>query len=524
MFADVESVLFAKGLRSTDTGTIGYSRTVPGLQTEIYAGRYLAKSRVLMKFQPRLLLIPMGVIGFCFVFFQLERRPGAFANSTTLGAILVLEIVIACVWRFERTFFPAIMACFLLPATALPGAAESFTVRWLFLGVGALFGLVIWMRSNREKHFGVFHLIALFCTISALASASASASPGTGTLKAASLFLLLLYASTGGRVALAGRERAFVRGLMRACEVLVFFTFATYLVGYHVFGNPNNLGATIAVVPAPVLLWGAMTAEDRRERRRRSVAVALCGILLYFTVCRAAIVADAVVVVALMLSLRRPGILVKAAFAGALLLEIMAVANPSQVDAVVDSMTGRFLYKVSGQSNGVFGSRRGPWDQTIAAVKKHPWFGTGFGTSDLGSDRVGIQGSSIYTKEGSNREHGSSYLAITEYMGMLGILPFLFLLAMVVRATVQVFSWIRGTGSVAHYAVPFALIATAGLVHAAFEDWLFAAGSYLCLFFWVSAFLLIDLASPATTAARARSSEVPPLLAAAAFRSSTTSA
>ncbi len=478
-----------------------------------------------MRFQPRLLLIFLvAVIGSCFVFQQLEHRPGAFANSTTLGAILVLEIVIACVWRFEKTFFPVTMGCFLLPATGLPGAGESFTIRWLFLGVGALFGLVIWMRSNREKHFGVFHLVALFCTISALASASSSATPTTGVLKAASLFLLLLYASTGGRVALAGRERAFVRGLILACELLVFFVFATYLVGFNVFGNPNNMGAAIGVVPAPVLLWGAMTAEDRGERRRRSMAVALCGLLLYLSVCRAAIVADAVVVVTLMLSLRRPGILLKAAFAGALLLEILAVANPSHVDAFVDSMTGRFLYKVSGQTNGVFGSRRGPWDETIAAVKKHPWFGTGFGTSDLGSDKVGIQGSSIYTTEGSNREHGSSYLAITEYMGMLGILPFVFLLFMVARATVRVFSWIRRTGSVAHYAVPFALIATAGLVHAAFEDWLFAAGSYLCLFFWVSAFLLIDLAAPATTAARMRPSEVSRPLAAAALQSSTTSA
>ncbi|MGB7864482.1 MAG: hypothetical protein WCF74_13905, partial [Candidatus Sulfotelmatobacter sp.] len=46
-----------------------------------------------------------------------------------------------------------------------------------------------------------------------------------------------------------------------------------------------------------------------------------------------------------------------------------------------------------------------------------------------------------------------------------------------------------------HYAIPFAMVTVAGLIHAAFEDWLFAAGSYLCLFFWVLAFLLVDLAS-----------------------------
>jgi 4-hydroxybenzoate polyprenyltransferase len=53
----------------------------------------------------------------------------------------------------------------------------------------------------------------------------------------------------------------------------------------------------------------------------------------------------------------------------------------------------------------------------------------------------------------------------------------------------------RRTGSAYNYAVPFALIVVAGLVHAIFEDWLLAAGSYLCVFFWVAAFLLIDRAS-----------------------------
>ncbi len=449
-----------------------------------------------MRFQPRLLLIPLAMIGTCILFLQMERRPGAFADSKMLGEILVLEIVLACLWRFEKVFFPVTMGCFLLPATSLPGAAESFTVRWLFLGIGALVGLVVWMRSPRQQHYGVFHLVAFFCVVSALASASSSASARIGMLKAASLFLLLLYASTGGRVALAGREHIFVRGLVRACEVLVFFTFAAYLAGFHVFGNPNNLGAAIGVVPAPVLLWGVMTADDRGERQRRGLALVLCCLLLYLSVCRAAIAADTVVAVVLTLALRRPGLLVKAAFAAALLLELMAVANPSRVSDLADSMAGRFIYKVNGQTHsGVFGSRRGPWDETISAVKKHPWFGTGFGTSDMGNGRVDVQSSSIYTVEGFNREHGSSYLAITEYMGMLGILPFLFLLGMVVRATLRVYSWMRRTGSAAHYAVPFALITTAGLVHAGFEDWLFAPGSYLCLFFWVSAFLLIDLVS-----------------------------
>jgi hypothetical protein len=37
------------------------------------------------------------------------------------------------------------------------------------------------------------------------------------------------------------------------------------------------------------------------------------------------------------------------------------------------------------------------------------------------------------------------------------------------------------------------MVVLAGLVHASFEDWLFAVGSYLCLLFWVFAFMLVDI-------------------------------
>jgi O-antigen ligase len=448
-----------------------------------------------MKIEVRYVLIILAVIGALALFRGLEWRPGYFANSTLLGAILALEIVLACLWRFEKIFLPATMLCFLLATTTLPFSGESYTLRWLFLGVGSLAGTMIWMGSNRARHFGVFHLVALFCVLSALASASASDAPKTALLKVASLFLLFLYASTGGRAALAGQERSLVRGLILACEIAVFGVSAIYFCGYNIFENPNNLGAFIGVIAMPVLAWAALVAEDRGERQRRYTALALCGVLLYATVCRAAITADIVVVIVFAIALRRPGLLVKAAFAGALFLEIMAVANPAHMSELMDSLEGRFIFKIDAHrsKSGVFGSREGPWDDTIAAVKQHPYFGTGFGTSDVGI--VDVQESSIYTVEGSNREHGSSYLAMAEYMGLLGIMPFLFLLVLLIRAAARVYRRVRTTGNASHYAVPFAMITLAGLIHAGFEDWLFAAGSYLCVFFWVSGFLLIDLVS-----------------------------
>jgi len=474
-----------------------------------------------MKIQARLFFIPVGVIGLLILLFELPRRPGYFANSSYLAAILALEIVFACLWRFETIFLPVTIYCFLAAGTGLPFGGESFTLRWLFLAVGSLAGMVIWMKSNRVRHFELFHLVALFCVLSAMASASASDTPKIALLKVASLFLLFLYASTGGRVALASRERSFVRILVLACEIAVFMVSAIYFGGYNIFGNPNNLGAFIGVIVAPVLVWAALVAEDRGERQRRYTALVLCVILLYVTVCRAAIAADAAVVIMLAIALRRPGLLVKAAFAGALFLEIMAVANPSHMGELMDSLEGRFIFKIDTHrsKSGVFGSREAPWDDTIAAVRQHPYFGTGFGTSDMGT--VGIQGSSIYTMEGTNREHGSSYLAMAEYMGLLGIMPFLFLMVLLIRAAVRAYSWVRRTGSASHYAVPFAMIVLAGLIHAGFEDWLFAAGSYLCVFFWVSGFLLIDLISGINPDPRVSASSAYPVSMSQEFRPTT---
>lgn len=303
-----------------------------------------------MKLQLRLVLIPLGLLlGFWVLFLELQRRPGLFANTKYLGAILALEVVLACLWRFDKVFFPVTMGCFLLAGTSLPLAGESTTVRWLFLGVGGVVGLVIWMNANRSRHFGLFHLVALFCVLAALASASASSVPQTALLKVVSLFLLFLYASTGGRVALGGQEASFLRGLVLACEVLVYISAACYLaLSYDLFGNYNALGAIIGVGATPVLLWAALVAESRGERRRRYIALALCGALLYVSVCRAAILADTFVIIVLTIALRRPRLLLKAAFIGALFLEGMAVANPAHMSAFVGSLTERLVFKGEG--------------------------------------------------------------------------------------------------------------------------------------------------------------------------------
>jgi O-antigen ligase len=418
-----------------------------------------------------------------------------FANATYLGAILAVQLALFSLGHFESAFFPLLMGMFLWAGSSLPLHGAGNSLRWLFLGVGALGGFVIWVRKHRRQYFGPFAVVAALCVVSALVSATVSDAPRVALLKVMSLFFLFLYAAAGARVAIAGRESRFIDGLVLTCEMLTYFSALCYFVlRYSVFGNPNSLGAIVSIDLAPILLWAAMSTDSRSLRQRRFFAVLLCCGLLYYANSRASYLGLAVAVLVLALTMRRRRMLVQFAFAIFFLFAVFAVLNPSHVADAISSLTGRVIYKESGTYHGVFGSRSSPWSQTLSVIRRRPWFGSGFGTSDLGDVRMNRDVSSVYTTEGTNREHGNSYLALAEYMGLLGSVPFAILIFMVVRLVVRICLWVRRTGQVRHNCLPLALIAIAGLVHAGFEDWLFAVGSYLCVFFWVSVFLLADLA------------------------------
>jgi hypothetical protein len=58
----------------------------------------------------------------------------------------------------------------------------------------------------------------------------------------------------------------------------------------------------------------------------------------------------------------------------------------------------------------------------------------------------------------------------------------------------------KRTSQFRHYSIPLAMVVLAGLIHANFEDWLFAVGAYPCVYFWVFAFMLADLKPAAAVA------------------------
>ncbi|HEY6337915.1 MAG TPA: O-antigen ligase family protein [Candidatus Sulfotelmatobacter sp.] len=433
-----------------------------------------------------------------------EIRPAYFTNFNYLGGVLLLEIVVVAVWHYEKWFFAILMVSFLWAGSSLPLSSAGSLVRWVFLGVGALVGLVKWSKVERGRHFSAIHLVALLCVLSAAVSSMVSNRIEISLLKSLSLFLLFLYCSCGARVAVAGRAAIFFRGFLLACEIVSYVSALCYLSGFEVYGNPNSLGAVMGVVIVPVLLWGVLIAEDRNVRQRRTIALCLASYLLLFSFCRAGILASVLASTVLCFVLRRQQLFLKGAFILVFLLTVIAVVQPARFDALVSAFTADLIYKGKPEEQGVFGSRKSPWKDTADVIRESPWFGSGFGTDMVFGSTT--WDSNYRTLEDANREHGNSYLALLQYVGLAGVVPFAVLLFLVVALIIRACHGIRRTADPRNYALPLVLICIGGLAHAFFEDWLFAVGYFLTVFFWSSVFLLNDLRPLATEEAVAHMS------------------
>jgi hypothetical protein len=112
------------------------------------------------------------------------------------------------------------------------------------------------------------------------------------------------------------------------------------------------------------------------------------------------------------------------------------------------------------------------------------------------------------------REHGNSYLAIAEWSGLLGVIPFYLLIGAVSLQAKKAIVQLRRTGNIFAPAVPAAAILIAGLIDAGFEDWLFAVGYYLAVFFWAISFILADLVHSAPNLDQAENVSATPQYAA----------
>jgi len=430
-------------------------------------------------------------------------HPEDFNDAMDLASIIFLQLLLACIWKFRTLFFPFLMLAFLWAGLDVPMSPAWTSARWVVLAAGALFGYVLFMQ-DRTRHFHAFHLIALFCVAAAFASAFVSTYPRTAVLKAISLLLLFLYAGSGGRLAIHERESSFFRGLLVACEmVTVLSAIAYFLLQSEPWGNPNSLGLILGVGVAPLLFWGTLIAESRSLRWRRAAAFYVSVILLFLSVSRASIIGGTSAMMICCIVLRRQKLLLHAAMVALFAVTITALVSPGKLSSLAESASSDFVYK-GHRDTGVLGSRKSPWQETLDVIGQHPWFGSGFGTSPSGQEQNGEGMFSSNTD--TSREHGSSYLAVLEWEGLLGVVPFAALLLMLLWKTGQVLAWMSRTRCADHPAVPIVMLMIGTFIHAAFEDWLFAPGYYFTIFFWTLAFALFDIA-PATAAAAVRRPE-----------------
>ena len=436
-------------------------------------------------------------LGGAFVAGILFFRPGFFANSSSLAALIGAEIMLIAVANYRKVFLPLVLATFLWAGAELPMHMAALQARWAVLGLGAAVGLTVYFK-DRVHSFKTPHLIALFCMLAAFVSASTSAYPNEALLKAVSLSLLFLYAVAGVRTAVPVlTPERFFQMLLRGCEILTWLSAVLYVVlRIRFYGNSNSLGAIMAVALIPMLLWGFLSAESGPRRLRLNIELVLAWVLLLGSFSRASIAAAVVSSSLICLALRHYRLFAKGAVALLVLAACVVLLKPLDTEAPVtgeaDSVASVYLYKGK-QDEGFWGSRRGPWQDTLAVVREKPWFGSGFGTSSVTGDMTSLQYVAHHVSTWVIREHGNSYLAILEWTGLLGVLPFYALAALMAMNAGRVIVWLRRTQDVFSPAVPVAAIVVAGLCDAMFEDWLFAVGYHLCIFFWAMAFILVDL-------------------------------
>ncbi len=452
-----------------------------------------------MSDRARVLATGAGITVLCLLaLLAAHSMPWYFNDESYLAGLIFLQLLLAAVCKFRQGFFAFLMGAFIWAGVDVPMTQAWTSARWVVLAAGALVGYVLFMH-DRSRRFHAFHLIALFCVLGAFVSALVSTYPQVAVLKAASLFMLFLYAGAGGRLGIHGREPEFFRGLLVACEIVTYLTAAMYFVAHReIWGNPNSLGLVMGVVIAPLLFWGMLIGETRLLQWRRSAAFFVAVFFLFYSVSRASIIAGLSSMVLICLVLRRRKLLLQGAVLALFMVAALAILSPATLSTLTETSASDVVFK-GHRETGVLGSRKSPWQQTIGVISQHPWFGSGFGTSPSGKEDNGPGKYSSNTD--TNREHGSSYLAILEWVGLLGIVPFATLLLLLLRKIGQVLSWIYRTGYADHPAVPIILVLVGGVVHAVFEDWLFAVGYYLTIFFWTLAFALFDVAAaPARSA------------------------
>ena len=414
------------------------------------------------------------------------KRPFYVTDPKILGGLILLEFVIAAVWLYRRVFLAVLLVGFLLAGTSTSMQGVWISARWLLLIVGALIGCVL-VLTKHWLTFGLFHAVAILALLASLVSATVSQYPHTALLKTSSIVLLFAYASTGARIAYARSERNFFAGLRAGSEILVVLIAGSYALGMQILGNQNSLGAVMCFL-APVLLWSLLFDSAGHFRPLHIVVFSVCLMLLVYSQARAAMLAAASSCGLLCLILRQYKLFILGTVTLIVLTTGVSIVRPE----IVDSLWTSIVFK-GHEDKGFWNSRYSSWDRARTNIEDHPWFGMGIGTT-IESLHPQEQ-KDIFASSGNvTAENGSSYLSLLSGVGVVGTIPFSLLLLILLVNIHRTMIWTWRSRSRCHPALPIAIVLVSGIIHAIFEDWMFAAGNYLCVWFWVVAFIFLDVA------------------------------
>jgi hypothetical protein len=405
-------------------------------------------------------------------------------DAALTGFVLAAGASLGTLLWYESLSFPLLVLTFFWAGMRVPFSGMAETARWVVLAVCAALGVLCWGAARKPFHFGNLHLFAIMTISAFLLSYDVSPNPTLTLMKSVSVALLFVYCSTGALVYIDSIEKSLLRVATVIGEVLVYGTLVSYyLVDLPIFGNPNSLGAVMGCIAWPVLFWSALNARDPGQRYRGACSLLVCGFLLQHSLARAAIGAAAVSSLLVLFAMRRYRLMAGFVLGMCLAGLAMTTFMPNQWRTLVQGV----VYKKS-PGTEILQSRQTRWDESVDNIQRRPWFGNGFGASkDISEEWRGG-----FTTGGLSREHGNSYLGIVAGVGFAGAIgPGLllgFLVELMRRACVRT----RRSRDGSDRSIMMSALLAAGLCHAFFEDWLFAAGYYLCVVFWVTAFALAD--------------------------------
>ena len=238
--------------------------------------------------------------------------------------------------------------------------------------------------------------------------------------------------------------------------------------------NPNSLGA-VGTAAASLILWDLLDGNRRRHKRLywwSQLAMLMASLaLIVATGSRSSQAGFAMAL----------GICVLSAPKRQRLIEIAAViAIPATFlmsSWFVSSLT---LAQNRWARDDLLESRRVPWEGSLAAWERSPWFGHGFGVSDTGVPWTGG-----LSAVGIIRD-GTGYLGMLESVGIVGFLPLVVLLSAAGTRLLYVAGLRRSADQTWVTAMKAGTLLMALAVQHVGEPWLMGPGMMLNPLFWLS--------------------------------------